>query len=132
MTDTVSSSTGTAAQISDGIVRLHKEYYGKGPSQAKTYLVNDTVVCMLRGGFTTVERTLIDDGKRAQVEDVRRSFQRTMCAAFTDVVEIATGRSVVAYMSQVHTDPDLAVELFVLEPHDEHIIEEHELSTVGD
>ena len=125
-------TSGMAAQISDGIVRLHKEYYGKGPEQAKTYLVSDTVMCMLRGGFTTVERTLIDDGKRAQVEDVRRSFQHTMRSAFVGVVEDATSRTVLAYMSQVHTDPDLAVELFVLEPHDEHIVEEHELSAIGE
>lgn len=119
--------TGMAAQISDGIVGLHKEFYGKGPDKAKTYLVNDTVICMLRGGFTTVERTLIDDGKWEQVEDVRRSFQRTMRNAFVGVVEAATDRQVIAYMSQVHTDPDMAVELFVLEPHDEHVVEEHEL-----
>ena len=125
-------TTGMAAQISDGIVRLHKEFYGKGPNQAKTYLVNDTVICMLQGGFTTVERTLIDDGKRAQVEDVRRSFQLTMRGAFVGVVEGATSRNVIAYMSQVHTDPDLAVELFVLEPHAMHIVEEHELSTIAD
>ncbi|MDQ1702959.1 MAG: hypothetical protein QOF57_2211 [Frankiaceae bacterium] len=124
------TTTGMAAQISDGIVRLHKEFYGKGPNQAKTYLVNDTVVCMLRGGFTTVERTLIDDGKSEDVERIRRSFQTTMRGAFIHVVEDAMTRKVVAYMSQVHTDPDLAVELFVLEPHDEPIVEEHELATI--
>jgi uncharacterized protein YbcI len=50
------------ARISTGLVRLHSRYYGKGPTKAKTHLVNDTVICILRGGFTTVERTLIDQG----------------------------------------------------------------------
>jgi uncharacterized protein YbcI len=126
------TTTGMAAQISDGIVRLHKEFYGKGPNQAKTYLVNDTVVCMLRGGFTTVERTLIDDGKSEAVEQIRRTFQTTMRGAFIHVVEDAMARKVIAYMSQVHTDPDLAVELFVLEPHDVPIVEEHELATISE
>jgi uncharacterized protein YbcI len=115
------------ASISTGLVQLHRQYYGKGPTKAKTYMVNDTVICMLKGGFTTVERTLIDDGKPHEVHEIRRSFQSTMQQHFTGVIEEATGRIVIAYMSQVHTNPDLAVELFVLEPADEKIVGEHEL-----
>jgi uncharacterized protein YbcI len=105
-----------AAAISTGLVQLHRRYYGKGPTKAKTYFVNDTVVCILEGGFTTVERTLIEDGRSDAVHDIRRSFQKAMERQFTEVVQGATDRSVIAYMSQVHDDPDLAVELFVLEP----------------
>jgi len=103
------------ARISTGLVQLHSRYYGKGPTKAKTHLVNDTVICILRGGFTTVERTLIEDGDVDAVYDIRRSFQRAMEDPFKTVVEEATGRKVIAYMSQIHADPDLAVELFVLE-----------------
>ncbi len=104
------------ASISTGLVRLHSRYYGKGPTKAKTYLVNDTVICILRGGFTTVERTLIDEGNVDAVYQIRRSFQQAMQVHFTNVVQEAMGRKVIAYMSQVHQDPDLAVEIFVLEP----------------
>jgi uncharacterized protein YbcI len=90
-------------------------------------MVNDTVVCMLRDGFTTVERTLIDDGKPDQVHNIRRSFQQTMKEQFTKVVEDATKREVIAYMSEVHTDPDMAMELFVLEPAESPVVAEHEL-----
>jgi uncharacterized protein YbcI len=76
----------------------------------------DTVVCILRGGFTTVERTLIDEGKPDAVHLVRRTFQDVMERQFTNVVEGALGRRVIAYMSQVHHNPDLAVEFFQLEP----------------
>jgi uncharacterized protein YbcI len=114
-----------AAEIANGLVHLHKEYYGKGPTQAKTFLVNDTVVCILRGGFTVVERTLIDDGRAEAVHDIRRVFQRSMKERFTEVVENATTRKVVAYMSQVHSDPDLAVEVFVLEPSEAPLLDEH-------
>jgi uncharacterized protein YbcI len=115
------------ASVSTGLVQLHRQFYGKGPTKAKTYMVNDTVICMLKGGFTTVERTLIEDGKSQEVHDIRRSFQATMEVQFTTIVEEATGRKVIAYMSQVHTDPDIAVELFVLEPSDEKILGAYEL-----
>lgn len=107
------------AQISTGLVQLHSRYYGKGPTKAKTHIVNDTVVCLLRGGFTTVERTLLDTGEIESVYQMRRSFQQAMEEDFRRVVEEATGRKTIAYMSSIHVDPDLAVELFVLEPIEE-------------
>jgi uncharacterized protein YbcI len=107
------------AQISTGLVQLHSRYYGKGPTKAKTHMVNDTVVCILKGGFTTVERTLLDTGEVESVYQMRRSFQQAMEDDFRRIVEEATGRKVIAYMSSIHVDPDLAVELFVLEPAEE-------------
>ncbi|HKH15772.1 MAG TPA: Na-translocating system protein MpsC family protein [Solirubrobacterales bacterium] len=107
------------ARISTGLVQLHSRYYGKGPTKAKTHLVNDTVICILRGGFTTVERTLIDQGNVDTVYNMRRSFQMVMEEQFTAIVQEATGRRVIAYMSQIHQDPDLAVEIFMLEPVEE-------------
>jgi uncharacterized protein YbcI len=104
------------ASISNGLVQLHTRYYGKGPTRAKSYLIDDTIISMLEEGFTTVERTLIDDGRAPAVHEIRRTFQRAMQKQFTEVVEKATGRRVIAYLSQVHVDPDLAVELFVLSP----------------
>ncbi len=114
------------ASISTGLVRLHSRYYGKGPTKAKTYLVNDTVICMLRGGFTTVERTLIDEGNVDAVYQIRRSFQQAMEEQFTNVVQGAMDRKVIAYMSQIHQDPDIAVEIFVLEPSDQAVVGVHE------
>jgi uncharacterized protein YbcI len=118
------------AQISTSLVQLHSRYYGKGPTKAKTHMVDDTVVCILRGGFTTVERTLLDTGEVESVYQMRRSFQQAMEENFRLIVEEATGRNVIAYMSSIHVDPDLAVELFVLEPVEEPapIIPEPELA----
>jgi uncharacterized protein YbcI len=107
------------ARISTGLVQLHSRYYGKGPTKAKTHMVNGTVICILRGGFTTVERTLIDEGKVDTVYGMRRTFQTVMEEQFTAIVQEATGRRVIAYMSQIHQNPDLAVEIFVLEPTEE-------------
>ena len=105
--------------------KLHTQYYGKGPTKARTYMLNDTVICLLEGGFTTVERTLIADGNSEAVHEIRRSFQTAMEKPFKDVVEGATDRRVLAYMSQIHTSPDIAVELFVLEPQEAPVVGEH-------
>jgi uncharacterized protein YbcI len=104
------------AQISTSLVQLHSRYYGKGPTKAKTHLVDDTLVSILQGGFTRVERTLLDTGEVDSVYQMRRSFQLAMEKEFRQVVEEAIGRKVIAYMSSIHVDPDLAVEIFVLEP----------------
>jgi uncharacterized protein YbcI len=89
-------------------------------------MLNDTVVCMLNEGFTRVEETLISEGRGDAVHQIRSTFQSAMEDRFRAVVEEATGRKVIAYMSQVHVDPDFAVELFVLEPSDERVVAQHE------
>ena len=118
---------GFLAEVTHGLVLLHREYYGKGPTKARSYIVNDTLISFLKGGFTTVETTLIDEGQADTVHEMRRSFQTAMEERFRTVVERATGRSVIAYMSQIHTDPDIAVELFVLEPVTDGVVGEHQV-----
>jgi uncharacterized protein YbcI len=114
---TAGPSHGTElAAVSDGLMHLHMRFYGRGPTRAKTHLVDDLVVCVLWNGFTRVEETLIARGEVATVEALRRTFQVAMEAQFTEVIEAATGRGVRAYLSQVHVDPNFAVELFLLEP----------------
>lgn len=116
MSDRQDADGAEMAAITRQLVSLHNEYYGKGPTRARSYMVSgDTVLAVLEGGFTTVEATLIAEGKARAVHEVRRSFQSAMEGRFRAVVEKATGRTVIAYMTQTHTDPDLAVELFVLD-----------------
>ena len=126
---TARATRGTiASAISDGLVSLHKRYYGKGPVKAKTYLVNASVRCLLHEGFTTVEKTLMRLGDPDAVRQMRRSFQDAMEQQFTAVVEQATGRKVIAYMSQIHCDPDISLEVFVLEPGPERLVGENEVA----
>ncbi|MGH3115259.1 MAG: Na-translocating system protein MpsC family protein [Gaiellaceae bacterium] len=120
------------AEISRRLVSLHKQFYGKGPVKAKTFLIDDTVVCTLEGGFTVVERTLIEVGRESAVYEIRTSFQAAMREQFTTVVEEALDRQVRAYMSQVHTDPDIAVEIFMLEPVGKPIQAEYELERASE
>ena len=104
-----------AAAISNAIVGIHSRHYGKGPTKAKTYLIDDTVVCVLQDVFTTVERTLIENGKGELVREVRTTFQYTMRDEFLEAVRELTGRRARAFCSQVDWDADIAVEFFLLE-----------------
>jgi len=114
--DSEHSKGEALAAISDGLTHLHMRYYGRGPAKAKAHFVDDLIVCVLWNGFTTVEETLLQRGEKEAVEAFRRTFQETMEERFTTVVEEATGRTVRAYLCQVHVNPDVAVELFMLEP----------------
>src|SRR6478672_10095379 len=104
--------------ISDGLVALLKSYYGRGPEKAKTYVTDDLVVCLLRGGFTRVERTLLDGGHGDDVIRQRMAFQDVMRTRFEQVVEQATGRKVIGFMSGNQQDPDMICEVFVLAAND--------------
>jgi uncharacterized protein YbcI len=102
--------------ISEGLVALLKDYYGKGPTQAKTYYEDDIVVCLLRGGFTAVEQTLLEGGRGGAVIEQRMAFQDVMRQRFEAVVEHATGRRVIGFMSGNQQHPDMICEVFVLAP----------------
>jgi uncharacterized protein YbcI len=104
--------------ISDGLVALLKEYYGRGPEKTKTYISDDLVVCLLRGGFTRVEQTLLEGGHGDDVIRQRMAFQDVMRDRFEQVVEDATGRRVIGFMSGNQQDPDMICEVFVLAPND--------------
>jgi len=104
--------------ISDGMVALLKSFYGVGPTQTKTYYHDDLVVCLMRGGFTRVEQTLLEGGRTAAVIQQRMEFQEVMRERFTSVIESATGRHVVGFMSGNQQDPDMICEVFVLAPTD--------------
>jgi len=104
--------------ISDGLVALLKDFYGRGPTQAKSYYQDDLVVCILRGGYTQVEQTLLDGGRGSAVIEQRMQFQELMRERFEAVIENATGRRVIGFMSGNQQDPDLMCEVFVLDPSD--------------
>ena len=104
--------------ISEGLVALLKGYYGRGPGKAKTYVTDDLVVCLLRGGFTRVEQTLLEGGHGGDVIRQRMTFQDVMRARFEHVVEEATGRSVIGFMSGNQQEPDMICEVFVLAAND--------------
>ena len=103
------------AAISNAVVGLHREHYGRGATRARTVMGADYIICFLEDIYTPVERTLIDAGRFEAVQAMRNAFQDTMKPRFVAAVEQHAGRKVVGFLSQVHVDPDLAVETFILE-----------------
>jgi uncharacterized protein YbcI len=112
-------SRETLAAVANEIVRLKAQYYGKGPTEAKAYLNDELLVVSLKGGLTTVERTLLDAGEGRLVRDVRLRFQDVMERNFVDAVQRLTGYRVLTYMSQIVFEPEYTLEFFVLS--DEHM-----------
>jgi uncharacterized protein YbcI len=102
------------ARISNEMVRLHSEYYGRGPTKAKVYVDSDLVAVVLEETFTPAEKTLIARGESEGIQDIRRRFQRVMADQFRSIVEQATGREVRSFLSETDLDNDIAVEIFLL------------------
>jgi uncharacterized protein YbcI len=107
------------AEISNEIVGIHRECYGRGPTKAKTYMLDDYVFTVLEDLLTTVENTLVENDKESLVREVRLNFQESVANRFTEAVEKITGRKVMTYHSQVTFHPPLGFEIFVLEPKDD-------------
>jgi uncharacterized protein YbcI len=101
--------------IANAITRLHRQHYGRGAASARTVMGRDHVIVFMEDIYTTVERTLIDAGHFDDVRATRHSFQHIMRQSFSEAVEQVMGRRVVAFMSEVHENPDISAEIFVLE-----------------
>ena len=102
--------------LSNAMVALHRDHFGRGPGAARSIVADDMVVCILSDVYTQVEKTLIRSGQVERVRETRQLHQRAMRQEFVGAVERLTGKKVSAFMSAVHFDPDLAVETFLLEP----------------
>jgi uncharacterized protein YbcI len=101
-------------RISNEMVRLHSEYYGRGPTKTKVYVDGDLIAVVLEETFTPAEKTLIARGESEGIQDIRRRFQRAMADQFRSVVEQATGREVRSFLSETDLDNDISVEIFLL------------------
>jgi uncharacterized protein YbcI len=104
------------AAISNSMVSLLHRYTGRGPTRARTTIGEDVVVCVMGAALTKGEQSLVQDGKADVVLHGRRAFQGTIQGEAISAVQKLSGRRVVAFMSTNHIDPDLAVEVFILEP----------------
>ncbi len=104
------------SEITNRIVALMREHYGRGPIKAKTYVLDNLIVCVLSdGGFTAIERTMMGGGEPERVLEMRRDFQRMMKVRYSEMIEEFTGRKVLAFLSQAHVEPDLTIEMFLMD-----------------
>jgi uncharacterized protein YbcI len=104
------------AALANAMVGMKKQYYGRGPTAAKAWLLDDYVFVALEDGLTRNEETMLADGKEDDVRRYRLSFQETMGPTVMAAVAEITGRRVLTYHSQIVFDPVRTFEIFVLEP----------------
>jgi uncharacterized protein YbcI len=102
------------SELSNAMVALHRENYGRGPGGAKSYLSDEIAVCVLSDVFTQVERTLIEAGEADHVRQSRLLHETAIEAEYKDAVEAILGRRVEACLSVIHVDPDVAMQSFLL------------------
>jgi uncharacterized protein YbcI len=114
-TETTPAGSRSAA-ISNMVVRVTNQYTGRGPTRARTYINDDLVTVVLRDSLTKGERTLAGHGDRELVLSTRRAFQDAMEADLVAGIHEILGRDVAAFLSANRTDPDYAVETFILAP----------------
>jgi uncharacterized protein YbcI len=114
--DAVVAQGSKAAALSNAVVRTLSAYTGRGPTKARAHLTQDLVSVVLEDTLTKGERSLVRDGQTERVLDMRKAYQQTMGADLVAAVEGILGRRVIAFLSDNHIDPDIAVETFVLEP----------------
>jgi uncharacterized protein YbcI len=100
------------ASISTEVVRTLKETFGKGPVKAKSYLLDDFLLVVMRGGMTVAEETMLIRGHGDLVRQFRQTYQNEIGDVLVAKVEALTGRTVVAYQSQVLFDPNIVMEIF--------------------
>jgi uncharacterized protein YbcI len=120
-----------ASAISGAVVQVMREYTGRGPTKARTYIDGDLITVVLQDTLTMGERSLVRDGELELVLASRKAFQRTMAAQLVAAVEAHSSRSVFAFLSDNHIDPDIAVESFVLNPRTNHDIDTNENGDAG-
>jgi uncharacterized protein YbcI len=104
------------AAISTSIVRILRDHYGRGPMRAKTYVLDDIIVVVMRGsGFTPLEQTIMDSGQPERVIAMREDFQHVMAERYKQTIGELTGRTVLAFLSQAHVEPDITMEIFFVD-----------------
>ena len=103
------------AEISNEFVQMQKQYWGLGPVKVKSYMMDDLLLIIMRGGLTRAEHTMLDFDQQDLVRNFRQTFENEMSQRLKDKVERLTGRKVLTYQSQILFDPDVVAELFVFD-----------------
>jgi uncharacterized protein YbcI len=105
------------AELSNAMVALHRAHFGRGPGAAKSFVTDEMAVCILTDIYTPVERTLIAANQADHVRRTRRLHQEALEEEYKSRVAQILGRPVAAFLSVVHVEPDVAIEVFLLNGH---------------
>jgi uncharacterized protein YbcI len=116
MPDTRIHKGSVAEDVSRGAVQLLRRYTGRGPTKARTVISKDTIAIVLGNTLTKGERSFVSKGESQHVLHTRDILQQLMRDEWVQLVEGLSGRTVEAFFSDDHLDPDYAVEFFLLQP----------------
>jgi len=105
------------AELSNAMVRIYKEQFGRGPTKAHTaYATDDLLICTLENSLTPSERNMLELDEHQRVREIRMFFQHAAEKEFVDTVERVSGRRVRGFVSGTDTHQDISTEVFYLEP----------------
>jgi uncharacterized protein YbcI len=112
------------AEVSNALVALHKEQFGRGPTGARSNFAGpDGLMCVLEDALLPAERSLVEMGEHQQVRESRAFLQAATADRFVAAIEAITGRTVHAFASAVDPDRAVVMEVFVFEPEAEDATE---------
>ena len=103
--------------VSNAVVKLHKEQFGRGPTNSRAdWAGRDVLVCTLENALLPAERALIQMGNEQGVRDSRTQLQAATAQLFIDAVEAQTGRKVRAFASALDPGAAVVFEVWAFEP----------------
>ena len=117
------------SRISTEVVRTFKEYYGKGPTSAKSYMFDDMLFVVMRGGLNASEKFLLEKDEVDVVRQYRQTFENRMNEVLSEKIESLTGKTVIGFNSQILFDPDISIEIFIFD--DRGTVESIEATAAG-
>jgi uncharacterized protein YbcI len=104
-------------EISNAMVGLYKEAFGRGPTKARAQFAgHDTLLVTLESSLTVADRNLVAMGEDQRLREARLFLAYTLEDQFRAIVEQALGRKTLAFVSGIDTARDVTIKLFTLEP----------------
>jgi len=101
-------------ELSNAMVALHRQHFGRGPAAARVFINDGIAICVLTDIYSRAEQTLIEAGHLDHVRKTRQLHQQSVAGEYRVAGEAVLGRAVVAFMSSVHSEPDVAIDIFLL------------------
>ena len=117
MAGTQEQGSAALVAVSNAMVALHKEQFGRGPTNARANFAGpDTLVCVLQDVLLPAERKMVEMGSQERVRESRVAFQAATQTEFIAAVELIVYRKVIAFASGIDPDANVAFETFYFEP----------------
>jgi uncharacterized protein YbcI len=92
------------AEIAQEIVRFEKEYLGRGPVEARAFLIQDMILVRLRGVLSPAEQKVAETREgQVLVKDTRRQLFESCRQVFEDHVTEIVGCRVVSFHTDIST-----------------------------